>query len=288
MKQWSEQGDTKLHFFAEKVLYNCLRSEQDPSLDDPIFMLYDGSKNTDVFFFFAQPHTQRIADIVFIHGLQGSFFSTWMVQQETSDFHHITCWPATYLPAYLANHDVSPPVRILSVSYHARMRKSSSPHPTLSIQEQAADLRKRLDSAGIGERPVIFVTHSLGGLIVKEMLVDESKWEKGCGVRSRDVYAPLLHQTKAIVFYSTPHRGSPVIKKNISLLHALFGFTPVISELQNDSPLLLDLNDAFLDLSPLPDILSLGEEAPMHVGKYEALVVPPTSANPGVGVEEKG
>ena len=35
------------------------------------------------------------------------------------------------------------------------------------------------------------------------------------------------------------------------------------------------------------DILSLGEEAPMHVGKYEALVVPPTSANPGVGVEER-
>ena len=196
MKQWSEQGDTKLHFFAEKVLYNCLRSEQDPSLDDPIFMLYDGSKNTDVFFFFAQPHTQRIADIVFIHGLQGSFFSTWMVQQETSDFHHITCWPATYLPAYLANRDVSPPVRILSVSYHARMRKSSSPHPTLSIQEQAADLRKRLDSAGIGERPVIFVTHSLGGLIVKEMLVDESKWENI--VQEDPIYAD--RQTHVVLF----------------------------------------------------------------------------------------
>ena len=102
------------------------------------------------------------------------------------------------------------------------------------------------------------------------------------------MYSPLLHQTKAIVFYSTPHRGSPVIKKNISLLHALFGFTPVISELKNDSPMLLDLNDAFLDLSPLPDILSLGEETPMHVGKYEAVVVPPTSANPGVGRWREG
>lgn len=230
------------------------------------------------------PPLQRVADIVFVHGLQGSFFSTWMVQQETSDFHHITCWPATYLPAFLAAHGGSPPVRILSVSYQARMRKSSSPHPTLSIREQAADLRKRLDSAGIGERPVIFVTHSLGGLIVKEMLVDESKCVWRVALSGRDVYSPLLHQTKAIVFYSTPHRGSPVIKKNISLLHALFGFTPVVSELKNDSPLLLALNDAFLELSPLPDVLSLGEEAPMHVGKYEAVVVPPASADPGVGV----
>ena len=102
------------------------------------------------------------------------------------------------------------------------------------------------------------------------------------------MYSPLLHQTKAIVFYSTPHRGSPVIKKNISLLHALFGFTPVISEPPTASPLTLDLNDAFLDLSPLPDILSLGEDTPMHVGKYEAVVVPPTSANPGVGRWREG
>ena len=56
LQQWSEQGDTKLHFFAEKVLYNCLRSEHDPSLDEPIFILYDGSKNTDVFSFLF-PHS---------------------------------------------------------------------------------------------------------------------------------------------------------------------------------------------------------------------------------------
>lgn len=62
LQQWSEQGDTKLHFFAEKVLYNCLRSEHDPSLDEPIFILYDGSKNTDVFLFFlTHPSESRIS-----------------------------------------------------------------------------------------------------------------------------------------------------------------------------------------------------------------------------------
>lgn len=179
---------------ASRAIRNCTSSQRKyciivsvpstiPLSTSPSSFSTTDPKIPTFFLFSFLTHLQRIADIVFVHGLQGSFFSTWMVQQETSDFHHITCWPATYLPAYLANRDVSPPVRILSVSYHARMRKSSSPHPTLSIQEQAADLRKRLDSAGIGERPVIFVTHSLGGLIVKEMLVDESKCEKGFRVR---------------------------------------------------------------------------------------------------------
>ena len=112
---------------------------------------------------------------MFIHGLQGSFFSTWMVQEPTPDYHHVQCWPARYLPTYLKEHGETHPIRILSVGYHARMRKSSSPHPTLSVTEQASDLRNRLESAGIGERPIIFVTQSMGGFIVKEMLVEDSK-----------------------------------------------------------------------------------------------------------------
>lgn len=229
-----------------------------------------------------------MADIVFIHGLQGSFFSTWMVQQVSTDYHHVTCWPAVYLPKALLRDGKTLPIRILSVGYHARMRKSSSPHPTLSMKEQASDLRAQLQSAGIGEKPVIFVTHSMGGLIVKEMLVEDSKYTRLRDVTARDAYSPLLHQTKAIVFYSTPHRGSPVIKSHITLLQGVFGFTPVVAELKNDSPLLLQLNEDFEKLNPMPDVLCLGEELPMRAGKYEAVVVPPTSSRLDVEVERRG
>ena len=97
-------------------------------------------------------------------------------------------------------------------------------------------------------------------------------------LNSRDVFSPLLRQTKAVVFYSTPHRGSPLIKNHMALLQSLFGFTPIMRELKGESPLLLSLSDSFLALSPRPTILSLGEEEPMRVGKYEAIVVPPASA----------
>ena len=80
------------------------------------------------------------------------------------------------------------------------------------------------------------------------------------------------------MFYSTPHRGSPVLKKNAALLQAIFGFTPLVMELKYDSPKLLELNDEFIKLAPRPEILCLGEELTMRAGKYENVVVPPASA----------
>ena len=81
-----------------------------------------------------------------------------------------------------------------------------------------------------------------------------------------------------MIFYSTPHRGSPVLKNHVALLNAIFGFTPLVQELKYDSPALLDLNNEFLKLKPQPEIMCLGEEQPMKVGTYEAVVVPPDSS----------
>ena len=45
---------------------------------------------------------------------------------------------------------------------------------------------------------------------------------------NRDVYSPLLHQTRGVVFYSTPHKGSPIVKFNKTALEKVFGFAPVV------------------------------------------------------------
>ena len=85
------------------------------------------------------------------------------------------CWPEAYLPAYLKNARPSRPLslRILSVDYPATIQVSSTPQHPLSLQQYAHFIRGELIKAGVGTRPVVFVGHSMGGLIVKHVLAEE-------------------------------------------------------------------------------------------------------------------
>lgn len=48
LRVWSAEGDTKLHFFAEKVLYNCRQEDAGAPADAPIFLLYDSGHDKEV------------------------------------------------------------------------------------------------------------------------------------------------------------------------------------------------------------------------------------------------
>lgn len=70
------------------------------------------------------------------------------------------------------------------------------------VTDYAIDLLSRLHHMRKkdSERPLLFICHSLGGIVFKQALITAS--EKG------DPYGTLLESIHAVIFMGTPHRGS--------------------------------------------------------------------------------
>lgn len=72
---------------------------------------------------------------------------------------------------------------------------------------------RAVDRARIGchHRPIVFVAHSLGGLVVKQALIEARKQTHEPDLL--DVY----NSTHAIIFFGTPHRGSDLASWGLML-----------------------------------------------------------------------
>ena len=144
------------------------------------------------------------ADIIFVHGLQGHPQRTWQSSKDS-------CSPrAIYWPRDLLSHDRGD-ARILTYGYDSRISHFfTGPANQMNISQHGEALLnsvagERLRSKLQG-RPIIFVAHSLGGLLVKEALIESKKQQYNPG--KTDIYA----STQAIVFFGTPHMGSNDVK----------------------------------------------------------------------------
>ena len=70
--------------------------------------------------------------------------------------------------------------------------------------DRAGNLLERFNVDGIGSRPVIFVTHSLGGLVVKQLLRHSDTY-------GAEQWKRVSEQTRGVVFLAThiPARMRP-------------------------------------------------------------------------------
>ncbi|KAH7176287.1 Alpha/Beta hydrolase protein [Dactylonectria macrodidyma] len=131
-------------------------------------------------------------DICFIHGLTGNRDSTWTANGQSKP------WPETLLPPKLSR------ARILTYGYDAYILRKSV-IATNGLMEHATNLLNDLTTdracSNASSRPLVFVAHSLGGIVCKEAIL-----------LSRNNPEPHLRGifecTKGIVFLGTPHRGS--------------------------------------------------------------------------------
>ena len=168
-------------------------------------------------------NTDRSGDVIFVHGLGDHPITTWYPnpaeikdEVDTDNFWQNRLSSLDFWLNWLG--DDRPDIGIWSYGYEAMPFKESSflyqvPIVKRKIEsytgnaspiiDQASELLEVLQQRDILSRPKIFVTHSLGGLIVKETL-----YLAYDDINSNDKMRQLIGQTKGVVFCATPHQGS--------------------------------------------------------------------------------
>ncbi|KAL2131702.1 hypothetical protein VTI74DRAFT_4721 [Chaetomium olivicolor] len=155
-------------------------------------------------------------------------------------------WPLDFLPASCPNS------RIFTWGYHTPITNKQSLHFQGNIFAHAGELLVGLASTraalGSGARPIIFVAHSTGGVLVKELL-RLSEAERDGPLKE------ILLSTSAVVFLGSPHRGTEQYNLRDavkSMAGAVFGIgphDPVLEELCGTNAVEMELSrQAFVRL----------------------------------------
>ena len=102
-------------------------------------------------------------------------------------------------------------------------------------------------------RPLFFLAHSLGGIVVKKALIIAS------GRRTR--YGDIFESTRHLMFFGTPHQGTTSTAGFLRRLGAaLSADASVLRELELWSPQVLETNSAFLtEIAPMFTITTYWE-----------------------------
>ncbi|BAC92036.1 esterase/lipase family protein [Gloeobacter violaceus] len=207
-------------------------------------------------------------DVVFVHGLNGDARKTWQPENQPDRF-----WPNWI------GEDVDG-VGVWSLGYpvNAFAWKGA----TMPLADRAVNALVALETGGVGmNRPVVFIAHSLGGLLVKEVL---RKAADGSVPEGR----LLAQNTRGVVFLSTPHSGS-----NLADFVAYLKFLlPSVSvdELRTQEPRLRELNTWYrnnvVQLSVKTQVYC--ERKPTPAGRnffgqwVNLMVVDAASSDPGI------
>jgi pimeloyl-ACP methyl ester carboxylesterase len=202
------------------------------------------------------------ADVIFVHGLGGNAWSTWHPKELRNDDNFWLKWLGEDLPY------------IYTWTFGYEAEPSSWRGNSMPLFDQATNLLQGLDNMGIGERKIIFIAHSLGGLLVKKMLQTAQTYRQ-----TNKSYQQIAEKTRGIVFLATPHTGSHLADL-IDNIRILSRTTANVKELKAHEPQLRELNNWYRE-----QIGSLKIKTKVFYETQKVhgiLVVNPDSANPGI------
>ncbi len=203
--------------------------------------------------------------VIFVHGLGGDPVTTWCDRGGAEDGHFWPRWLAADIEG----------AAIHTLGYPSDKAAWNTGWP---IERAAtAVLDKLISSAELRafpNTPIAFVCHSLGGLIVKKLVV-QAHLDRGQAPRKGE----FLDRIVGVVFLATPHAGSIIA----NVAEAAHWF---VSKSVHD---LKASDDALLTLSHDYRVRVANREALIRhcvyyetVGKWGVKVVTPTSADPGL------
>lgn len=209
-----------------------------------------------------EPTDSRPAiDVIFVHGLGGDGTSTWASADGSSWLE----WLAEDIPQ----------IAVWSLAYPAGSTKWTTEGEGMALPERATNLIPTLLYHGIGSRGVVFVCHSLGGLVVKQIL----RHSEEMGYTD---WPRLAGSTLGVVFLATPHSGSTLatFAKTLRVPRP----TRTVLALRAHCPHLKELGDWYRENAPRLEIetAAYAESRRIRRGIRLFTIVTTTSANPGV------
>ncbi|EEZ98744.2 protein SERAC1 isoform X1 [Tribolium castaneum] len=187
------------------------------------------------------------------------------------------CWPQDWLPKDC------PGVRVIALNYTTDVLWC----PVWKKKRRRTDMVERSDEMiaelcklGVGKQPIIWVGHSKGGLFIKQIIMNA--WERHS--QCPEKFA-IFQNSKGIMFYSVPHKGSvladftlPLLRRSVELI-----------EIQRNCDFVLDLHKRFLELCKQghlgADIFSFIETSFTLMSFVYLKIVAYESADPDVGIK---
>ena len=185
-------------------------------------------------------------NVLFFHGLGGDGLGTW-----TNDNGNL--WP----------HDLQNSSDINSTvwlaNYPTKRIKDGLFDSSMVIREHAEAFITSMEYYDLCNKPFVCVCHSLGGLIVKKIMLICEKHKQDS---DHKICSDILDNFKGIFFIATPHEGSGVA----SVLKKIFFITQETAQLDKDNDELLVLKRDFMALSNTLNVFvqSFYEKKPLH------------------------